>query len=364
MLAGASLFCMAGAASAADEFEITETTILPAISAVNGKLDIGYVHANVDDTFGNVDDINGGFVQGALSVPLSQRFGLQIDAGVQESSLGLGDGSNENLTAYGIGGHLFWRDPRFAMLGFFGSYVRYDADIAQLDQVRLLAEGEYYYKNFTLSGTAGVDLVSTDLPFGDNEEFFTGSADLAYYFTDNIMAEIGVQHSFEETKFTVGFEALWERGGVSPSFYANAGFSDDNTTVMAGLRIYFAEQGKSLIRRHREDDPETDLFGATGLAIGCLSNAGGPLEAPRIIKDPYYKDMYRKPPPDSGLSSSLDGPQAAVLTVDGPPRRVGPLPRAPLQSGGKCSGDSDPGIFVGDFRNDFVVIGSPDASGG
>ena len=50
--------------------------------------------------------------------------------------------------------------------------------------------------------------------------------------------------------------------------YASGSFGSDYTQALGGVRVYFGDPGKSLIRRHREDDPDNslpdDLFTTTG----------------------------------------------------------------------------------------------------
>src|SRR5690606_33472737 len=46
------------------------------------------------------------------------------------------------------------------------------------------------------------------------------------------------------------------RGGVGMSLFAEGRYGeDDKVSAWGGLRFYFGEPGKPLIRRHREDDP-------------------------------------------------------------------------------------------------------------
>ena len=70
---------------------------LPAVSQTNGKL----------SAFGGSQD--GGLygVTGSLTTPLGHDFGLQFDGMV---------GSGKDAAFYGVGGHLFWRDPARACL--------------------------------------------------------------------------------------------------------------------------------------------------------------------------------------------------------------------------------------------------------
>ncbi|MGR3291066.1 MAG: hypothetical protein ACU0C9_07700, partial [Paracoccaceae bacterium] len=60
---------------------------------------------------------------------------------------------------------------------------------------------------------------------------------------------------------------------------------DDFVSVWAGLRVYLGAEDKTLIRRHREDDPRNWLandlfdFDKCSIAEGCT-----PLEEPRQVE--------------------------------------------------------------------------------
>src|SRR5688500_4020169 len=70
---------------------------LCAVSAVNGKL-------HGQGGFYDSDESDGSQFQGvgSLSFPLGCMFGVQVDAGA---------GKFGDFNAFGVGGHLFWRDP-------------------------------------------------------------------------------------------------------------------------------------------------------------------------------------------------------------------------------------------------------------
>ena len=93
---------------AADLYVVGEPvypTVLPAVSGINGNISI---------EGGALDKDGFGALSGSVSLPIGQRFGLQLDG-----SVGLLDDE-----FYGsAGGHLFWRDPAYAFLGIYGSYT-------------------------------------------------------------------------------------------------------------------------------------------------------------------------------------------------------------------------------------------------
>ncbi len=122
---------------------------LPAVSQTNGKL----------SAFGGSQD--GGIfgVTGALTAPLGHDFGLQVDGMV---------GSGKGAAFYGVGGHVFWRDPAKGLLGLYGSYVSWGtsstvsatsplggvADVIGADVGKIGIEGAAYLGRFSLEGLA------------------------------------------------------------------------------------------------------------------------------------------------------------------------------------------------------------------
>ena len=87
---------------------------------------------------------------------------------------------------------------------------------------------------------------------------FAGKALLAYYPTDNLRIDGGVRYL--EGPGAIGMiDAEWQpHAGSGLTLYASGSFGDDYTQALGGVRYYFGDTGKSLIRRHREDDPVTE----------------------------------------------------------------------------------------------------------
>ncbi len=229
---------------------------LPAVSQPNGKL----------SAFGGSQD--GGIfgVTGSFTVPLGVRYGLQIDGMV---------GSGKGAPFYGVGGHLFWRDPAKGLVGLYSSYVSWDVGggplgfIGGADVGKVGVEGEAYLGRFSLEGLASYQ-------FGTFTGF-AGKALLAYYPTDNFRIDGGVRYL--EGPGAIGMvDAEWQpHPGKGLSLFASGSFGDDGyTQVLGGARFYFGDNGKSLIRRHREDDPVTngsdglpgDLYDSTQCPVG------------------------------------------------------------------------------------------------
>jgi hypothetical protein len=219
--------------------------------------------------FGGGADHTSGFYggTGSLSVPLAQQWGAQIDGGV-----GSFDGSGWSRGA----GHLFWRDPSIGLLGAYGSYFHWNGigalTIPRIGENvgRFAAEGEYYWSRWTVRGLAGYETVHLNVPNVANlpgllsiPNRFFDAVSASYYVTDNLKLSIGHLYTFGRHGLTLGSEyGLALGGGRMASLFADALLAESgNNAVLAGLRIYFGQRDKSLIRRHREDDPTYDEYG-------------------------------------------------------------------------------------------------------
>jgi hypothetical protein len=235
---------------------------LPAVSAPNGK--IGAFAGSVGDDFTLG-------ATGSLAIPLAQQWGAQVDGMV---------GSADSASFYGIGGHLFWRDPARGLLGFTASWVGWDKaetitlpfrqydEVAQIQDVsgaevgKVGVEGAAYLGRISLEGAAGYQ-------FG-SDTGFAGRATVAFYPTDDLRLDIGVvQLAGADAAFRGGAE--WAPAGHAFSLFASGlARSSDNWSVLGGAKMYFGSGQNSLIQRHREDDPENllpdDLYSIVGEA--------------------------------------------------------------------------------------------------
>lgn len=244
LVGGAALTTASLAADLYVEGTPVEPTLLPAVSGINGKFALNG---------GSFDEEGFGVVSGALSLPVGHAYGLQLDgmAGVRDGEF-VGTG----------GAHLFWRDPSTALLGLYGAYThREDLDgyVA-----RIGVEGEYYMDNWTVSALVGAEFLES----GDEDqtEVFAFS-DISYYATDNLKLTVGHRYTAERHGGALGAEFQLDQtlfsSGVSLFAEGRLG-EDDYQAAWGGIRFYLGEE-KSLIRRHREDDPDfigvDDLFG-------------------------------------------------------------------------------------------------------
>jgi hypothetical protein len=221
---------------------------LPAVDGINAKI----------DGFGGGANHSNGFygTTGSLSVPLAQQWGLQLDGGV---------GSDKGIGAYGGAGHLFWRDPSIGLLGAYGSYSHWNGIETQTfghisaNTGRFAAEGEYYWSRWTLSGLVGVETVSINasVPGFSVPNRFFDHVSAAYYVTDNFKLSAGHLYTFDTHFLTLGSEyGFGLGGGRMASLFAQGALGEHGAySALAGLRIYFGQHDKTLIERHRQDDP-------------------------------------------------------------------------------------------------------------
>jgi len=229
---------------------------LPAVDGINGKI----------AGFGGGADHTSGFYggTGSLSVPLAQQWGVQIDGAV---------GSLDNSGWSHGAGHVFWRDPSIGLLGAYGSYFHWNGigtlTIPRIgvNVSRFAAEGEYYLSRWTVRGLAGYEMVHLNVPNPANlqgllsvpNRFFDWVS-ASYYVTDNSKLSIGHLYTFGRHGLTLGSEYGFALGGGRmASLFALALIGEGgNNAVLGGVRFYFGQRDKTLIDRHRQDDPADD----------------------------------------------------------------------------------------------------------
>ncbi len=199
---------------------------------------------------------------GSVTMPLGNRYGLQID-GVRTNFDSRFEG---NVAGDGVAAHLFWRDPSVGLLGAYGHYLHSGASLnSEAFTVNLFAgaaEGALYLGRFTIEGVAGVQGGQTDLEAQGKFDIATRFFDavyLSYYPTDNLRLSLGQSYALGQNGASVGAELglpVGGGGGTMPAIFATGRVSESgDSAVMGGLHIYFGQRNKTLIRRHREDDP-------------------------------------------------------------------------------------------------------------
>ena len=269
-------------------------TQLPAVDGLNGKLELfgGGFGQNVQDPFNAFSTQSSwratGGAAGSISLPVGREFGVQFDGLV--ANIG-------GRFVGGLGGHGFWRDPSKGLLGLYASGTYFDGR-GGLATGRIGAEGEAYLGRVTLQGIAGIEFGGSNqyrfgYPFIAPGAFgiytlyrnqvktrFFDRAAIAFYPLDNLKLSVGHRYNYGLHAASLEAEYLVTSGPTAASIFAEGRIGQRNTSsIVGGVKIYFGNSDKTLIRRHREDDPVNPLFSGAGLASGGNPNNGGLLNA-------------------------------------------------------------------------------------
>jgi hypothetical protein len=227
-------------------------------------------NAKVSLEGGQYDDDGAALALGSYTIPLGHSFGLQADGA-------LGNIADNMMGGGGV--HLFTRDPSTYLLGVYGSYHTWDS----IDIWRLAGEFQLYLDRYSLDGLAGYEGVRLPATNGalvlldPNDDHFFGQVDLSFYPVPDLRLYGGYRYVNETSLAGAGIEYLMR--GVAPvSAFAKADFGDQQyNRITAGLRIYL-NGDKSLIDRHRTEDPEnyTPMFPRLDMAAStpvCTVNS-------------------------------------------------------------------------------------------
>ena len=233
LMCGVAIAALSTSGALADDSDFSGTPPgLPAVSGINGKL---------AGSGGIIDDEARAAVVGTITVPVGHDFGFQLDG-----NLGTFD---DDMTG-AVMSHFFMRDPSSHLFGVAAMYQ----SIGSNDIFRVGPEVEFYLDRFSIEFVAGLE----DSDNADDD--FFAVANVAYYLSDNFRISAGYSRSIGIDAAQVGMEWMPGIDFIAPfSIFAHAQFGeDDHDSVWAGIRFYFSgDPGKSLIRRHREDDPQT-----------------------------------------------------------------------------------------------------------
>ncbi|MEQ1520710.1 MAG: hypothetical protein ABL936_05515 [Aestuariivirga sp.] len=240
--------------------DIETTSALPAVSGINGKVEIGGGWADIDEL--GDDEVFRGAV--ALSFPVGDTFGIQADLSALDA---YGD------TAVSGALHAFTRDPNSYLFGVYGGYT----DVGLSDIWYVGPEVELYLGNVSIEAVAGF----MDIDGGGNpgSEYYA-IGDLGFYATENLRLTVGASSVAGFESGHASLEWFLADTGIPASFTVDGRLGEDGfSSVMAGFSVYFGGEDKSLIRRHREDDPRIrslDLFSAGALGSGVLGQCDEP----------------------------------------------------------------------------------------
>lgn len=266
---------LSGAASASPaSFFVTSKK--PAVDGVNGKLQVyggaGQNNSVSISSFPGLAPLaesktvwNGiAGAAGTITVPLGHSFGAQLD---------LGAGAFGNSPQGAAGGHLFWRDPEKGLVGAYGDGLLLGSKVGS-SVWTAAGEFETYLGKFTgraILGIQGASYQTAGLnPFEiyayggrkafKTPDYFTGIVSATFYPIDDLAISVGHIYSFGRNAVTGELEYLlpqFRGGNIAPSAFVSASYGWNNSSnIMAGIRVYFGNHDKSLIRRQREDDPQ------------------------------------------------------------------------------------------------------------
>jgi hypothetical protein len=222
----------------------------PAVSDPNAKLSV---------EGGQYDGDQSALALGSYTLPLGHSFGLQADGAL---------GRIDEDTMGGGGLHLFTRDPSSYLLGAYGSYHTWNG----IDIWRAAAELQLYVARFSLDGLAGYETVAVPGTIGGltvldpHDDHVFGQVDLAYYPIDDLRLYGGYRYVNETSLGAAGVEYLMRAFGSPISLFAKSDFGQEEyNRITGGLKFYLGPNAqKSLIQRHRTEDPEnyTPMFPA------------------------------------------------------------------------------------------------------
>jgi len=222
----------------------------PAVSDPNGKLSV---------EGGQYDGDQSALALGSYTLPLGYSFGQQADGAL---------GRIDADTMGGGGLHLFTRDPSSYLLGAYGSYHTWNG--IGIGIWRAAAELQLYVGRFSLDGLGGYESVAVPGTIGGltvvdpHDDHLFGQADLAYYPIDDLRIYGGYRYVNETSLGAAGVEYLLRSFASPVSLFAKSDFGEEAyNRITGGLKIYLGPNpDKSLIARHRTEDPEnhTPMF--------------------------------------------------------------------------------------------------------
>ncbi|HVY52701.1 MAG TPA: hypothetical protein VHA07_14215 [Devosia sp.] len=305
------LYCVFSAMVAGQE--------LPAVSAPNGKIEFDAGALSLPQP---------AFLKrfaGTLTLPLGKRFGLQIDITAANAP---------GFTASGAV-HVFTRNPAAYLIGGTLGFVRSPGATV----VAAGPEAELYLDRWTLEAWAGAAVARPMAPVaGPARVGPFAFASAHYYATDNWRLSLGVSWLDGYNALEAGSELLFDGPWAPLALTAAARLGEDGgVRATVGLRGYFGpDPRKSLIRRHREDDP-TDRSTALYVAAGPKTLAGATVptkrdgaetvddpssQEPPVVDDPSSEEPPEVLLPPVWCSGSpllaWDGDTGTCLGPDGP----------------------------------------------
>jgi hypothetical protein len=217
----------------------------PAVDGVNGKAEFfGGTLANRQLRA----------AAGSVTVPLAHSYGFQMDGVV---------GKYDHRKLNAVAAHLFWRNPNTGLIGAYGSFTSWDQLGGQIHVGNVALEAAWYWNRLTVEGVAGIEFgnsvtsqVGQTLFTTDIDTRFFDKINVAYYFLDNFKAYAGHRYLGGRHAAAFGAELAMPipRTTNMASLFVE-GRAGEYTGVWGGLKLYFGKSNKTLIQRHRQDDP-------------------------------------------------------------------------------------------------------------
>ena len=203
---------------------------------------------------------------GAATVPVVTNFAFHLEALGDE----LGDDNSRN-----IGGHLYWRNPDFGLLGIIASRTNFEIAGFDGDFSGLGAEAELYFKPFSIAAQyAELDSDLADID-GDHYRAFDlhWTASNAWYLVVGTRSLRDEDIGYAEVDFTAD-------GGNSPlTLYGGATWNDFESQYLGVDYVVLATKSSSL-SIFLEGDTGED--GYDGVFLGIAYNRGPVANAPLI----------------------------------------------------------------------------------
>jgi hypothetical protein len=232
------------------------------------------VNWRLDSLGGSLGHFSTTAARAVITAPLANHYGVQLD--LQAGTLG-GDKFGSAV------GRVFWRDPQQALLGLYVSHTAWDR-FGGVNVTQVAPEFELYWGRFTLRGVAGVEFGSSTYLVGQRlsttivdpllittfevsnyevKSRFFDQVDLKYYFTDSWNGYVGHRYAGGRNAVAFGTEFQLPANDRVASLFAEGRVGSGNFEgIWGGLKLYFGQSEKSLIRRDREDtvQPWDTLF--------------------------------------------------------------------------------------------------------
>lgn len=253
MLPAGILVCLIGWPAIAED--------VPAVSAPNAKVEFDAGALSLPSAMFMAR------AAGTVTLPIGARFGLQADLSASTSPGFVTTGAL----------HFFTRDPKAYLVGGTLGFVHSPG-------ATVLAAGpeaELYLDRWTVEAWGGI---AAAFPSATTTPSRIGPfvmANAGYYFTDNWRGSVGVSWLDNYGAVQIGSEYLLEDFSLPLALTSEMRFGQDGAMrATLGLRGYFGPNpSKSLISRHREDDP-ADRSAALYAAAGGRTLVAAPAEAP------------------------------------------------------------------------------------